>query len=380
MTLDELRSKLAKAKTDALAEFLVRLAEEDDALRERIETLALRSEPSAYAASLERRLKRFRSGRSFISYSESGDFARELDAWLDDVETHLLPVDPEAGWKLIDRFIRADEHILGRADDSDGSIGDAFRHACHLWHRTAAALPADPAWVKRVYELHAGNDYGTRDAILDEAATSLSELELRRLARIYEQEAESAPGEDDDFPTLGMATAMGQIARALGDAALYERSVRIHSPQPNALQANDIAEQYLRFGPVERALEWLTGSEDCSERSSGERLDLLAQAYEKLGNRAALVDVRRRIAERSLSVERFSEYASLLSPDESDAARQQALERAERSSDPVAAGLSGSSSMGRCLRRLVEDPPRGDDARSERVGAMRGAQSMAATR
>ena len=132
---------------------------------------------------------------------------------------------------------------------------------------------------------------------------------------------------------------MGQVARALGDADLYERSVRIHSPQPNALQANDIAEQYLRFGPVERALEWLTGSEDCSDRSSDARLDLLAQAYEKLGNREALVDARRRLAERSLSAERFAEYASLLSSDASDAARQQALERAERSSDPVAAGL-----------------------------------------
>ena len=193
VTSDELRSKLAKAESDALAAFLVRLAEEDDALRERIETLALRSEPSAYAASLERRLKRFRSGRSFISYGESGDFARELCAWLDDVESLLLHVDPDAACKLIDRFIRADQRILDRADDSNGSIGDVSRHACRLWHRAAAALPADPAWVERVYQLHAGNDYGTRDAILDEAATSLSELDLRRLARIYEQEAESAP-------------------------------------------------------------------------------------------------------------------------------------------------------------------------------------------
>ena len=339
VTPDDLRSRLAKAESDALAAFLVRLAEEDDALRKRIETLALRSEPSAYAASLEHRLKRFRNGRSFISYGESGDFARELGAWLDDIETHLLPVDPEVGWKLIDRFIRADERILGRADDSNGSIGDAFRHACRLWHRAAAALPADPAWVERVYELHAGNDYGTRDAILDEAATSLSELELRRLARIYEQAAESAPGEDDDYRPLCEATAMGQVARVLEDAALYERSVRIRSPQPNALQANDIAKQYLRFGPVERALEWLTRSDDRSERTSDERLDLLAQAYEKLGNREALVDVRRRLAERSFSTERFAEYVALLSSDERNAARKQALERAERSNAPVAAGL-----------------------------------------
>ena len=132
---------------------------------------------------------------------------------------------------------------------------------------------------------------------------------------------------------------MGQVARALGDAARYERSVRIRSPQPNALQANDIAEQYLRFGPVERALEWLTRSDERSERTSDARLDLQAQAYEKLGNREALVAARRCLAERSLSTQRFAKYVSLLSPDESDAARQQALERAERTDDPVAAGL-----------------------------------------
>lgn len=339
MTPDELRAKLAKSDAAALATFLVRLAEGDDALRERIETLALRAEkPSTYAASLERRLKRFRSGRSLISYRESGDFARDLEAWLDDVEMHLLAADPPAAWKLVERFIRADEAILGRADDSSGSIGDAFRRACRLWHQAAAALPADPAWVERVHELHTENGYGTRDAILDEAATRLSELELRRLARIYEQEI-GAPNDGKDHGAFLAAIAMGQVARALGDAALYERSVTIRSPQPNALQAVGIAEQYLRFGPVERAVEWLTRFDVLSEHGAGQRLDLLAQAYERLGDREALLDVRRRLAERSLSAKLFAEYASLLSPDERDAALQQALERATRSNEPVTAAL-----------------------------------------
>ena len=154
-------------------------------------------------------------------------------------------------------------------DDSNGSIGDAFRRACASWHRAAAALPADPAWVERVHELHAGNEYGTRDAILDEAATRLSELELRRLARIYEQEAESAPRDDRSHRALTATTAMGQVACALGDVALYERSVRIRSPQPNSLQAAEIEKQYLRFGPVERAVEWLTRTDDKDSAREG---------------------------------------------------------------------------------------------------------------
>jgi hypothetical protein len=290
------------------------------------------------AASLSARLKRFRTRRRFISYAESGAVASELDAWLDDVEARLLPADPAAAWKLVERFIRSDEQIIGHADDSNGAIGDTFRRACGLWQRAAAALPADPAWVERIHALHAGNDYGTRDALLDEAATRLSELELRRLARIYEQEALAAPKNDKEYRGLAAAAAMGQVARALGDAALYERSVRIRSPRLNELQAADVAEVYLRFGPVERVVELLAEG-DCEERFLDERLELLAQAYEKLGERAALLDVRRQLWERSLSAKRLREYAALLPPAEQEAARRQAIERAERSDAPVAAGV-----------------------------------------
>ncbi len=337
---DDLRSKLANAEPRDLVAFLARLAEESDALRERIEALALRADPSALASSLERRLDRFRNERSFISYGESSGFARELDGWLDDVEAGLLATDPAAAWRLIDRFIRTDERIIGRADDSNGSIGDTYRRACGLWHRAAAALPADPAWVERVYNLHAGNGYGTRDALLDTAATRLSGPELRHLARIYERQAESAAGEDEkSYQALAARAALGQVACALGDAALYERSVCIHSQHPSELQAAEIAKQYLRFGPVERAVEWLTRSEGRSGRGGDERLDLLAQAYERLGNREALLDARRRLAESSLSAGLFAQYAALLPPEEKGTERQRALERAKRNDEPVGAGL-----------------------------------------
>ena len=142
----------------------------------------------------------------------------------------------------------------------------------------------------------------------------------------------------DSFRGLSAATAMGQVACALGDASLYERSVRIHSPRPNSLQAEDIAEQYLRFGPVERAVEWLTRSEDRAE-GRGERLELLAQAYEQLGNRELLLDARRRIAEETLSLDTFARYEALLPEHERPAARQRAIERVSKGQEPVGAAL-----------------------------------------
>jgi hypothetical protein len=341
MTLAELHRKLAKTEPNALAAFLVRLAEEDPALRARIETLAQQKEPAPLAGSLERRLKRFRSGRAFISYHESSDFACELGAWLDDVEALILPADPETAWKLADAFIRLDEDVLDRADDSNGSIGAVFVRACGTWLRAAAALPADRDWVEQLHALQSEKDYGTRDALLDQAATLLSEPELRRLAKCYEEEARSAArdGEDEDWRGLSASTAMGQIARALKDAALYERSVRIRSPRPNELQAADIAQQYVEFGPVERAVKWLTRFGDTGlDETVLERLDLLAQAYEKIGNRDALLAVRRRIAERWLIPEQFLAYVALLPEQERAGVREHAIERAEQSADPVSAG------------------------------------------
>ena len=127
MKRDELRAKLARTDASVLATFLAELAEEDTSLQERIEALALREEPSAYATALERRLRRLRDGRSFIAYRESSSFAHELEAWLDDLENGLLGTDPAGAWRLIDEFIRADGDMLDRADDSDGLIGDAYR-------------------------------------------------------------------------------------------------------------------------------------------------------------------------------------------------------------------------------------------------------------
>ena len=337
MTRDELHAKLKRSDVGALAAFLVQLAAEDATLRGRIEDLALRAEPSAHTSSLDRRLDRLRDGPSPIPERETRAFADELSAWLDDVESGLLDRDPVGAWERFDAFIRADREILSRADDPDGQIRDVFRRACGLWHRAATGLPAETDRVKRVYDLHAGNDCGARDAILDEAASSLFEIELRTLARIYERQVEAEVPSGSPDPRVDASVALGRVARALRDAVLYEQSVRARAPEPSAVQAEDIAARYLEFGPVRRAVEWLTRAPTPPGHPVQERLDLLARAYEKLGDAAALRDVRRRCAEESLSAKRLAEYTELLPHEEREPARRAVLDRACQSDRPVAA-------------------------------------------
>ena len=91
--------------------------------------------------------------------------------------------------------------------------------------------------------------------------------------------------------------------------------------------------QYVRFGPVDKALPWLTGA--ATVGSDVDRLGLLAEAYGKLGNRSRLLEVRCQLWENTLSAEALREYIELLPPSERYEARRHAIEKASHSDDVV---------------------------------------------
>ena len=330
----DLGAKLAELPAALLASFISELAVLDPYVCERAESLALRSDPEALAGALRGRLDGIVRGQPYNRYNEGSVFARHLDGWLNDVESRLLPGNPRAAWQLVDAFIRSDDNLFEGTDDEGMEIAQALERACALWLRAAAELPPSPEWVERLRALHREDGYGVRGALLDEAALLLSEPELRRLAAVYEQEARGAG--DDGHRAGGAGSAMGQIAGALRDAALYERSIRVGSPRPNASQALDIAEQYLKFGPAEQAVAWLEDIES-DDRHDPTCLEMLAEAYEKVGNASGLLEVRRELCETALSFPALQRYAALLPEAERRAAVDRAAERASASHRPIPA-------------------------------------------
>jgi hypothetical protein len=350
---DELRTRLATLSQERLAQFVATLALEMPELHERVEALALSGDPKSLARLLRKRLMAVSRERRFIHYRESRAFAAELSGWLTDVGEGLLETDPEAALALVEKFICLDGRILGRVDDSNGLIGDAFRLSCGMWHLAASKLPASNEWVKRVHDLHAANDYGVRDGLLDEAALRLSELELRRLAKMYEKKAGAPPARkkngkrgdtevsaqpdnsERDWEAHSAASAMGQVAVALQDAALYEKSLRIRSPQLNTLQAADIAKKYVAFGPVEKAVPLLEFAQG-DGRNLG-LLDVLADAYEKLGDSTKLREMRKRLFEQSMSSEDLAGYLVCLPEAERAKAKKSAIARVRTTGDPFRA-------------------------------------------
>jgi hypothetical protein len=104
-----------------------------------------------------------------------------------------------------------------------------------------------------------------------------------------------SPEQEDkvNLVALHSGVALGQIADALRDPALYERSVLMHSPQPNNRQMKSICEKYLHYEQPEKAMRYLNQAwEDRFER---DRLELLDKVCLKSGDRKQLKVIRSRL-------------------------------------------------------------------------------------
>jgi hypothetical protein len=330
------RRRVAAATKDQLVALVERLASGSEELAARIDYV---TDPAAAGKAIQRRISAIRGGKRFIAYGESRQVAAETAMIANDIRTDVLPRDPEKAAALAEKLICLDQVIFDRADDSDGRIGDELRAACVLWLDAAAAARATTAqcgtdWTAVVHELYQENDYGIREPLLEHADRLLQEEELRALATRFEDDARltmdaAKAGNGERHHVFGVSSAMGLVARALRDPKLYEQSILVHSPEPNGLQANDIAEQYLLCGDGAGALRWL--GVPCAENAHFERLDLMDRAYELLGNRDRRIEIRTEIYQRAPGVHTYRALEEILPVGERGAFRVRACQDANTS-------------------------------------------------
>lgn len=329
-----LHSRLAAATGEELVALVERLASSSEEMAARIDYL---TDPSAAAKDLQRRIGAIRNGKRFIAYGETRGLAAEIATIAEDIRTDVLPRNPEKAAALSEKLFGLDQVIFHRADDSAGVIGYELRDACVLWLDAAAAARAQSTdsrrdWPAVLYELYQSNDYGVREPLLEEAQRLLTEEELRCMAARFEADArrtmdDHAAGKAEHYRVFRSSGAMGLVARALRDPKVYEQSIRVHSPEPNDLQANEIAEHYLDCGDGAGALRWLTGPMPKNARF--ERLDLMDRAYALLGDRERQIEIRTEIYRRAPGIHTYRALAEILPPAERDAFRTRACEDAK---------------------------------------------------
>ncbi len=252
--------------------------------------------------SIKSRLAGLKRGRRFIEYRESNAFALELERLLDEIDT--LAENPRKGVELVAAFIQTDNAVLGRADDSNGSIGDVYRiFACDSFVRHASQCEHKDWLYNVVLKLYADDENGVRDSVIANAAECFPESYLRRMVDEFWSLGDREPNEYQRYHWYG---AIEDIARQLKDPPLFEKACRARRQQLSTAAHRDIAEVYLECGYPLVALQWLDKVSPDETFQLDEREQLLLKVLTELSEKGRAGEVAWRIFRRSRSKARLS--------------------------------------------------------------------------
>lgn len=218
-------------------------------------------------------------GRRFIDWRESREFTRELYGLLEDLRDCVR--DGKAGLQLTEAFYLTDEAVIGRCDDSDGNIGDVYRLDARDLFKEYGMLCEDKELVSdTIFRLNLHDEYGVRDSLIGIAGELLDEPQIRRLIDRY---TELMAGAASDFERRHALYSIESLARQIGDAELFERTLLMESEKTWPAQWIKIAQVYLAAGDADTAYERLQRIPEDDRMSGGEKNSLLLEIYRQQG-------------------------------------------------------------------------------------------------
>ena len=266
---DDRRKRLVDYGPEKLADTLLELAAWDKRAESKMQRMT--AAPSENVGRFKRKLAALKKRNGFIDWRGSTGFARELEFMLDDLEAGLE--DPRTGVELMAKFFEADEAVFNSCDDSNGTVGDAFRfNAANLFSKYASRCQ-DKDWICDLLEkLHRDDDYGVRDALIEKAGEYLPPEPLRRLAERF---WELSTKETDKYAKRSWLILVKLLARQLKDAPLFEKAETGDDPNPGPAVRFNIAEAYLEAGDAKTALKWMESIPKKETYMSSERDHLL---------------------------------------------------------------------------------------------------------
>lgn len=269
MTISTKLQDLSKENLIALvADVSGRHADIDDIIASYVALTSTKKSATEPASAVELYLKlqieQLTASGQFFHYRDAHILQARLERLMQDI-ARLADTEAEQALALLDSLLERHGQVFDCVDDSDGYVGDVMHEAVQLWLQTAAHLreiqPQARNWVEVVLGYYANNEYGCFDYIISDSTCMLSENELRDLAERFERDAHKAALTDESgYYNSALSSAylgLRQVAQALQDMTLYERSVLIGSPQPNSLQLDDMIRYALTLERFDRAEYWL---------------------------------------------------------------------------------------------------------------------------
>lgn len=255
-------------------------AENDKGLRDRILLLgATQDGPDAMARQWKTGMKNACSARGFVDWRRMGELARGIDRQLNVLDDWMAAGQSALVISLAEYAADRVEGLIGKVDDSDGSIAFLLTRISELHRRACAAARPEPRELaKRLFKRECDGGWDTfRDAVVHYADVlgDTGIATFRRLAEpVWAKITPLKPGQLEsryDSGRFAITRIMENLARRDGDVdALVQVYARDLSLPYGYLQ---IAEALLEAGRGQEALQWAeTGQKAFATGHRDERL------------------------------------------------------------------------------------------------------------
>jgi hypothetical protein len=307
------KQRLMDLGTEALADILLDLAKRHDSVNGQLERLM--APPQENLKRLKAKLATLKRRRqAFITCRESGGFAHDLETLLDDLQTDID--DPRTGLELVARFYEADQGICNSCDDSNGVVGWLFKHNAKTLFANYAARCMDKDWLTDlVLQLIGDNDYGVRDTLTDGIADYLPESNIRTMiARCQEL----ASQETDNYKKRHWNSCIGDLARQIKDAPLFEKTLAGGRTEVPPGFCIDIARVYLECGDAKTALAWIERVPKDSRYHRHDCDKLLLDIHDQLGDPGKKAETAWRIFRNGRGVHSLNDLLAIIGPNQKD--------------------------------------------------------------
>ncbi len=289
--LAKLRTDLLASPKEALVEFLLDHAQDDDHLRRHLVLKVAAASARHLGVQTYRQLIDQAVGhRRFIPYREAYAYTRGLDDVVDALEGLVEAGRGAEAMTLIEHALRRVESALGRMDDSDGHMSPILERLQQLHHAACVvAVPPPKVLAKTLFSWELRTDWDTFLGAAERYADLLGREGLAEYRRLAEKEwarlPALGPGDGDrtyDPGRFRITHIMETLAKTSGD--LEELVAVMARDLSQAFDYLQIAELYQEAGQPDRALEWAEHGVAAFPTQTDQRLrEFLANGYHRLG-------------------------------------------------------------------------------------------------
>lgn len=300
--------QLSELGADLLATTLLDLAGTSDEIDRIVKRLL--ASPKEKAKSFKSRMSSLKRRQHFVTWRESGSYARDLESLLADLKAHTT--DPRIGVESVIAFYESDANIFEQCDDSNGTVGNIFKFEAADLFVFFASRCEDKEWLAAlVLRLNQQNDYGVRNVLFERMAEYLPEPFIRSVVtKLWEFSAKTK----DRYDKYRWLSPLRSLAKQLKDPSLLEQTYQASGDGVSLAALFDIAQLHLDCGDAATALKCIKCIPQL-QHVSYERNELLMKIHKALNNTEEMAKTAWRIFHDDRSKENFKSLLSIIGTD-----------------------------------------------------------------